>query len=54
MVFFRKKMKKVTFRHFLEIVFIPSREEYTSFKELLWYNTADYLSFHKDANRFVF
>ena len=54
MEFLRTK-KVVRFLLFVEVVFIPSREEYSLFKELLWYSREDYLFFRKDAaRRFVF
>jgi hypothetical protein len=53
MEFLRTK-KVVRFLLFVEVVFIPSRGEYSIFKESLWYSKADFLFFRKDANRFVF
>jgi hypothetical protein len=49
-----KPKKVVTFRHYVEICFIPRKEEYQHIKQSLWYQKADYILFYKDANRFVF
>lgn len=49
-----KPKKVVTFRPFVEICFIPCKEEYHHIKQSLWYQKSDYVLFYKDANRFVF
>lgn len=51
---FVKLKKVVTFSPFVEICFIPCKEEYAHIKTLLWYRKYDYILFHKDAKRFVF
>lgn len=54
MEFVRKTKKVVTFSPFIEICFIPCKEEYAPIKSLLWYRNLDYFLFRKDANRFAF
>lgn len=54
MDFVRKTKKVVTFSPFIEICYIPRKEEYAPIKSLLWYRRLDYFLFRKDANRFAF
>ena len=54
MEFVRKTKKVVTFSPFIEICYIPRKEEYAPIKSLLWYRPLDYFLFRKEASRFVF
>ena len=41
--------KKVQFHILVDVVLIPCLEEYSGFKEQLWYDEDDYVQFYTDA-----
>lgn len=44
--------KRVSFSKIAEVVLIPERNEYESFKETLWYNFIDFIRFkNQELNR---
>ena len=40
--------KRVSFSNIAEVVLIPSREEYKTMRDILWYNYQDYRGFLHD------
>ena len=54
MEFVEKLKKVVTFSPFVEVCYIPRKEEYAHIKALLWYRKYDYMLFLRDSKRFVF
>lgn len=47
---FYKKKKSVSFNKLLNVILIPTKEEYTEFRDNIWYNLNDYKQFALNSN----
>ena len=48
-----KKRKKVSFYSLVKVILIPSRVDYYTFLDELWWCKSDYIGFHTSANKEV-